>query len=200
MSFILDALKKSEAERQRQAGPALLEMRIVRPARRLPLWALVVGLLLIINVAVLAWLAWRPAPMPVATAPSIVAASTPIAITPAVVNAPAAQPALDVGASNTETGDNPADAAPAVAPAVAPSRLSNDANNLHNYVELSGKLPELRLDLHVYASNPSDRYAFINMRKVHEGDVTPDGVEVKEITREGVVLDFQGTEFLLGRQ
>ena len=43
MSFILDALKKSEAERQRQAGPALLEMRIVRPARRLPVWAVIVG-------------------------------------------------------------------------------------------------------------------------------------------------------------
>ena len=64
MSFILDALKKSESERQRQAGPALLEMRIVRPARRLPIWALVVGVLLIISVGVLAWLAWRPAPAP----------------------------------------------------------------------------------------------------------------------------------------
>ena len=27
MSFILDALKKSDSERQRQAGPALLEVR-----------------------------------------------------------------------------------------------------------------------------------------------------------------------------
>ena len=46
MSFILEALKKSESERQRQAGPALLEMRIVRPTHRLPIWALAVGFLL----------------------------------------------------------------------------------------------------------------------------------------------------------
>jgi hypothetical protein len=30
--------------------------------------------------------------------------------------------------------------------------------------------------------------------------VTPEGVQVKEITREGVVLDYRGTEFLLGHQ
>ena len=30
MSFILDALKKSENERQRQAGPSLADVRIVR--------------------------------------------------------------------------------------------------------------------------------------------------------------------------
>ena len=43
MSFILDALKKSEAERQRQAGPALLEMRVVRPRRRIPVWVWIGG-------------------------------------------------------------------------------------------------------------------------------------------------------------
>jgi hypothetical protein len=61
-------------------------------------------------------------------------------------------------------------------------------------------MPELRLDLHVYASNPADRYAFINMRKVREGDITPEGVQVRQITREGVVLEYHGAEFLLGRQ
>ena len=58
----------------------------------------------------------------------------------------------------------------------------------------------MRLDLHVYATNPAERYAFINMHKVHEGDTTAEGVQVREITREGVVLDYRGTEFLLGRQ
>ena len=71
---------------------------------------------------------------------------------------------------------------------------------MRTYAELGGSLPELRLDLHVYAANPAERYAFINMHKVHEGDITPEGVQVKEITRDGVVLDYHGTEFLLGRQ
>ena len=96
--------------------------------------------------------------------------------------------------------DNPADVEPAEpAPSgTAPGHAGTAG--LRNYAELGGKLPELRLDLHVYAAKSADRYAFINMRKVREGEVTSEGVQVKEITPDGVVLEYQGTEFLLGRQ
>ena len=219
MSFILDALKKSEAERQRQSGPALLEMRIVRPERRLPVWAIVVGVLLIVNVAVLGWLAWRPsgaqgnaarprptpamaageparaapAPVitvPVATTPALAAPATPAAQARA---APGGGVAANAGANDAE--ENPADLTPAV-----PAPPGADSNALRRYAELNGTLPELRLDLHVYAAKPADRYAFINMHKVREGDITPEGAHVLEITRDGVVLEFRGTEFLLGPQ
>jgi general secretion pathway protein B len=229
MSFILDALKKSENERQRQVGPALLEMRIVRPPRRLPIWALVVGALLILSVGVLAWLALRPAPAP-ATAATLAPAApytgvpgngsaangagaaaartapdTPgPAMAPAGAgSAPAAVPASvqpPAQSANVAADNNPADTEPAVAPPTGSMQEANNANNLHTYAELGGSLPELRLDLHVYAANPAERYAFINMHKVREGDVTTDGVQVKEITRDGVVLEYHGTEFLLGRQ
>jgi general secretion pathway protein B len=86
-----------------------------------------------------------------------------------------------------------------VAPAAGTAPESATAG-LRPYAELAGTLPPLRLDLHVYAANPAERYAFINMHKVHEGDVTPEGVRVTQITREGVVLDYRGTEFLLGRE
>jgi len=33
MSFILDALKKSETDRQRQATPALFEVKVAAPRR-----------------------------------------------------------------------------------------------------------------------------------------------------------------------
>jgi general secretion pathway protein B len=87
-----------------------------------------------------------------------------------------------------------------VAPSASSAREASETANLHTYAELGGSLPELRLDLHVYASNPAERYAFINMHKVREGDVTPEGMQVREITREGVVLEYRGTEFLLGHQ
>ena len=35
MSFILDALKKSETDRQRQASPALFEVKVAAPRFRL---------------------------------------------------------------------------------------------------------------------------------------------------------------------
>ena len=245
MSFILDALKKSEADRQRQAGPALLEMRVVPVQRRLPLWAIVVGVLLLVNVVVLGWFALHrtsadagnsagliaatPGGAP-AAAPTVAAGAAPGAAPaagtgnvpgallgtptmpgPASGNAPpwmaqqantaAAQndiPEREVAPSSAEA-DNPADHAPAVNDTAGTARSARGAG-LQNYVELSGKLPELRLDLHVYAARPADRYAFINMHKMREGDVTPEGVRVVEITADGAVLDYRGTEFLLGHQ
>jgi|SRR5579862_859596 len=227
MSFILDALKKSESERQRQAGPALLEMRIVRPARQLPVWVMIVGGVLILSVAALAWLVLKPSPAPAvaavpAAAPATAVASnaqpvaTPSAAAqpPANANVQGAPAVAPLAANNAAAGQaamtqppaaavadsNPADNEPAVAPTAGNFRDNSSASNLRTYAELGGSLPELRLDLHVYASNPAERYAFINMHKVREGDVTPEGVQVKEITRDGVVLDYRGTEFILGHQ
>ena len=60
MSFILDALKKSENARQRQAGPALFEVKVAPPRRALPVWAIVIGTLLLINVAAVSWMLLRP--------------------------------------------------------------------------------------------------------------------------------------------
>jgi general secretion pathway protein B len=224
MSFILDALKKSEAERQRQAGPALLEMRVLPPQRRLPLWAIAVGLLLIVNVLVLGWFALRREPAPAAAPPppavaAVSAAAAPAALpnatpntapvmVPPLVNTDAdtgggaesaAAPAGRSAAAAAAESDNPADNAPAENSAPGTVSIARGPA-LQNYSELNGKLPELRLDLHVYAANPAERYAFINMHKVREGEVTPEGVRVMEITNDGVVLDYRGTEFLLGHQ
>jgi general secretion pathway protein B len=218
MSFILDALKKSEAERQRQAGPALLEMRVVAPRRRWPAWTLVVGVLLVVNVLVLAWFAWRssatPGGAPLNTTPATATianrSATPTVSAAAVApetGAPAA-PASELSASAgvmgpqpaPVEGDNPADQEPAVSSSPGTVQPAPEGASLQNYAELNGKLPELRLDLHVYAATPAERYAFINMHKVREGDITPEGVRVLQITAEGVVLDYRGTEFLLGHQ
>jgi len=93
MSFILDALKKSEAERQRQAGPTLLELRITRPRRRYPLWSLLVGALLAANAAVLlTFLLRRPVAAPAAGASNVVAAPAPVAAAPKAA-APTSSPA-----------------------------------------------------------------------------------------------------------
>ena len=58
-------------------------------------------------------------------------------------------------------------------------------------------IPPLRLDLHVYAERPQDRFVMINMRKLHEGDTLPEGVRVETITNDGAVLSFNGSRFLL---
>jgi general secretion pathway protein B len=218
MSFILEALKKSESERQRQSGPALLEMRIVRPARALPAWAVVVGLMLIVSVAVLAWVALRPAapransatPLTTGAAQSGASGANALALgtgsVAGAVTGPVAPvaPAAPIAAANpgdaADAPANPADTAAAIAPGPDSSPPVGVHGNLQNYAQVSGRVPDLRLDLHVYAPNAAERYAFINMHKVREGDTTLEGVRVRQITREGVVLEYRGAEFLLGRQ
>ena len=279
MSFILDALKKAEAERQRQTGPTLLEVRVTPPRRRIPLWTLVIGALLGVNMLLLlVFVLRRPAaPLAAATsaptatsatsapapgspgqtaatpAPSaapipqtngsvpvpalqgvspadpgaVTAAAAGAAVPPptarlptypsAVATAPTVSPgpgempaAPDVvsrgGIDGGPGGDNPADYEPAVSAngraAAGSSRGADSGSHAEppSLSEIGGDLPNLRLDLHVYSTRPADRYALINMHRVHEGDVLPEGPRVVAIQADGVELSYRGQAFMLHPQ
>src|SRR5579864_7400108 len=127
MSFILDALKKSESDRQRQGGPALFEVKVAPPRHALPSWAVAIAGLFLANLAVVGWLLWRhaaaPAPGPApaaapAAAPSAVAVPSALAAlnTPAAAAAPAVTPSVR-GAPTAP----PAPAAPAASPESTPA-------------------------------------------------------------------------------
>jgi len=221
MSFILDALKKSESDRQRHSGPALFEVKVAPPRSALPLWAVAVAALLVVNLAILMWMLWpHPAARSAdsstaatrlaAQGPQAAAASTP-APPPLSLTAPAASPAAPAlpptPAVASGAGDNPDDYAPAAEPAAAPS-LSNrvrraTADGVPLYQDAAAtagaSIPQLRLDLHVFAQRPQDRFVMINMHKLREGDSLPEGVHVDSITPEGAVLSYGGARFLLPR-
>jgi general secretion pathway protein B len=242
MSFILDALKKAEAERQRQTGPTLLEVRVTQPRRRFPLWIIIIGALLLINIVLLGLFALRhpqagsataassavapapaaaPTPAPAVATPAVSAVASPAAppaaapaAVPAVL-APAEMPASadrssggsagrGAGADADAANDNPADfepAVPASGTAAARQRLDTGQHaEPPSLSDIGGNLPDLRLDLHVYAARAADRYALINMHRVHEGDVLPEGPRVLAIDRDGVELSYRGTEFMLRPQ
>src|ERR1700716_830189 len=61
MSFILDALKKSESDRQRQSGPALFEVKVAPPKSRFPVWAIAIVALLVVNMIIVGWMLLRRA-------------------------------------------------------------------------------------------------------------------------------------------
>lgn len=89
MSFILDALKKSENQRQRQIGPSFADVRVSRHTGEKPWWAVAVGALLVVNLAVLLVVLMRKGddrPAAAATAPT----DAPVAS--ASPHAPAARP------------------------------------------------------------------------------------------------------------
>ena len=80
MSMILEALRKSEAERQRGRAPGLfVEQRpAVAADRRVPAWAWGLGLLLVAVLAAWGWREWQRAlPVPAAPAPDAVVEAAP---------------------------------------------------------------------------------------------------------------------------
>ncbi len=89
MSFILDALKKSENDRQRQSGPALFEVRVAPPRSKLPLLAIVIVSLLVVNLGVVGWIMLRK-PAAAAVPRRRLQRQQPPAATPAPANASAA--------------------------------------------------------------------------------------------------------------
>jgi general secretion pathway protein B len=225
MSFILDALKKSEMDRQRQTVPGLMDARMTQRRHKLPVWAVALGVLLVVNLLVLTFILARK--------------STPAAQAPQRTEAPS-PPHADAAPAATEHF-SPLDAAPVYAPEIPvtaadsaaplhspPTRsaggLGNTAEHSAHHpdpllteaaqddnqevlptiseISLTGAqaLPELHLDVHVYATKPADRFVYINMRKYHEGATLEDGPIVERIRRDGVVLKFQGLRFVLPRQ
>ena len=60
-------------------------------------------------------------------------------------------------------------------------------------------LPELSVDLHVFAADPAKRAVFINGRRYTQGATIAEGPVVEEITREGVTLSWRGRRFTLPR-
>lgn len=210
MSFILDALKKAESERNRQSGPVLMDVRIAVPRRRLPGWAWVLGGVLLANLLVLAWLLLRtPAPKTAATplpAPAI--ALAPATAPPAAAQAAPPAPAYVVPApalaAQPQGALPPAQLPPSAAlpnnmPVTTPE-TAQDVEGLPTYQDLIAAgitLPPLALNLHVYDANPGNRYVLLNAMRLREGDFTPDGIKLERITPRGAVLDLRGRRFLL---
>jgi general secretion pathway protein B len=285
MSFILDALKKSELERQRQAIPGLMDAGPLERRPRFPLWAVALVVLLGVNLAVLLIVLLRSTPSSTHAIPSmgpplssIPASSPPGASSPATTapagsaSAPAAsasavsasakaRPTLAPRAVESPPAGppvraaehfSPMDATPVYAPEVpadndaaaasagseraseasgsaalgrtaaalagaSPARTARardpvltadedkadeEALPTIGEIDLSGQpaLPDLHLDVHVFATKPADRFVYINMRKFHEGAALADGLTLERIRRDGVVLNYHGLRFVLPRQ
>jgi general secretion pathway protein B len=217
MSFILDALKKSESERQRQAPAAFATVPSSEGGPRAPRWLWVLGGLLAINLVVLLGLFLRSGAGP-STTPTV-AQSVGVDESPSQAVARFAEQIEAAKLSESlrrASTSNPLsqrqgvseasiEAVPATAidtPTAIPS-VARSSASLPTIYELQANgvltLPELHLDIHVYSETPEDRFVFINMSKLREQSQLAEGPRVEEITPDGVVLDHRGTTFLLPR-
>ena len=208
MSFILDALKKSETDRQQQGNAEFAAVPIGPRATSVPRWLWVVGVLLAINLIVLIGLLLRPDSSPSTTQTAVSTISRPsqpeVTLPPSfeekVATAQKNVPAQQEADAEVEAA---ADTVRAVLISQDPSSVSSD--DLHPTLqEIRARgalnLPELHLDIHVYSDEPKDRFVFINMSKLREGSQLAEGPVVAEITPNGVVLGHQGQFFILPRE
>lgn len=228
MSFILDALKKSERERARNEQPSTLELPHGKQRRVTPVWMVIVLVLLLLNCGLLVFMMLRKS--------NSSQPATPAVTTPAADITPAAPPVLartprpvrsleeeaGIAAAEEDKTDEPAvDEAPATH--AAPTYNNNSAtssaarmvtttanpaapanNGFTATLESLGGhtalgLPELRLDLHVYAADTKERMVFINGKRYREGEVLGEGPTVAAINSQGAVLAWRGQNFLLPR-
>lgn len=58
-------------------------------------------------------------------------------------------------------------------------------------------LPDLQLNIHVFAEEPRERFVLVNGERFRTGDTLADGVRLVEIRREGAIVDFRDYRFLL---
>ncbi len=199
MSLILDALRKSERTRQQSLTGQLGVGETPPPPARLALpWTTLLGILLVVNALVLAVFFWRSnndnTAEPKAVAAPVAAYHPEVRPLSEEVQATTeATPVLPPQASPVTT---PAPAAPAAAPATP-----QDAGTLPTFdslpADLRQSLPALHLDVLGYAAQAADRFVVINLQRYRSGDSLPEGPRVVDILPQGVVLEFNGTRFLL---
>jgi general secretion pathway protein B len=215
MSFILDALKKSESERQRQASPTLADVARPVEKQKTPAWLWVLGALLLFNVAVLIGIYFRPATEAVIPPPMTLTEEPTTARPAPDVQEPAAE-STPIVSSREQPRPLAAEAATAAAkdteqretiepaPAAESRDMASDFDATPTYATLlaNGTIEggELHIDIHVYSDVAADRFVFINMNKYREGQQLVEGPRLIAITPDGAILQQSSYRFLLPRE
>ena len=209
MSFILDALKKSESERQQQSAAEFATIPSGDGGAGAPRWLWVVVLLLAVNVAVLAGLLMRDespraVPASIDLSPQTGTVEPGVPFEDRVAEARQRQPvAVEQEPAPPATTSPDSTPVPMQSPTAPPASAFTPAQlPTANALRANGtlQLADLHLDIHVYSEVPTDRFVFINMVKHRENSQLAEGPVIREITPEGVILDYRGTVFILPRE
>ena len=226
MSYILDALRKADAERERgsvpsiHAQPSFAGARPAGPAPASRMWIVVavIGVLIALIAAMAAYLLFGRSPAielakPVAPPPSTVAAApaapvplaspAPVAVAPALP-APAPPPARKVRAAPAASAaptTTPTAVASAPASAPRPPPAAKTEERIYTLDELPDdirrQLPALSVGGSMYSPTPASRLVIINGQVLREGEhITPD-LLVQQIRLKSAVMSFKGYRYTL---
>lgn len=216
MSYILDALKKSEQERGRGSAPnvqTLHSSSLNYRSNKMQLWPYMLLGAVLLNLAALFYfmlakpdtdsVARLPQPEQALTAtadmPDSVQPATRLSLAPEAEPGPEADAtmyrpiSLPVGSGTQALAISlPSEnASLAQVPGTVPEKDELPAN-------LQQHIPMMEFSAHVYSSNPLQRSIVINGRFMEEGDYLASDLFLSEITPKGAIFDFQGQLFHQG--
>ena len=225
MSYILEALKKSQAERQLGELPSIHAPQVqLHPApvaggaRRLPLW-LGLGAACIAAIGLWLWQPWQaavpvaaplaaavpapvaavaPAPAPVVAAPVAVPAPAPV-----VAAAPAPVVARPVPAPVSMPEPAPVQPAPVAkaapvpaAPVPAAVPVEEIIPGLRDLPEpIQRQIPAIALGGYIYSKDPADRLLLIDKVQRHEGEEVAPGLVLDKLQPKAAIFSFRGYRY-----
>ncbi len=217
MSYILEALKKSDQQRQRSAAPTLPAATVAVETSRKPVYyGLFAAALLGAGIAIGLLRPWQvPATEPAAARSPVLISKQPARTplyspsemagktaqqSPAPNSTPAALPAPKV-----EIQQAVATVGRAKPGAAAPMPLADSADAPPRAMPMTElpasiqqEMPAMTIQFHAYSSIPANRLVSINSLMLHEGESLMPGLRLEQITVEGMVFSYKGYRFQRG--
>ena len=196
MSYILEALKKSQAERQLGSAPTLQAVPLgaapLQAARksRLP-WIAIGGVALALAIGVAVWRVQTPVVQPAATV-ILTPPPAPVAVAPPAPVVVAPPPALAVVPPSAPASKP----APVVQPVAAPAQ-----EKLPFLRELPDAIqrmvPQVTFGGYMYSANPADRLILVDKVLRHEGEEVAPGLMLEKLQPRAAVMNYKGYRYLV---
>ena len=216
MSYILDALKKSEQERGHGSAPNVQTLHssgLNYHSNKTQLWPYILLAAIVINLGALFYFiiaktdveATSQAQQDITETKPVISDTTQAGadnnITAAAHTSDKVESIVYKPVSMPGTGRKTVIAS-TQAQAVETMQLQDTRNTVLEMDELPfdvlQQIPSLEFSAHVYSSNPLQRSIVINGRFMEEGDRLANDLFLNEITADGAIFDFQGQLFHQG--
>ena len=226
MSYILDALRKSDQQRQRGATPTLLTLQATAAEPGQPaywIYGLIAAFLVGAGI-VIGWLhPWQqqpPAGEAIAAKPlesnARQTAQAPVAPAPATVS-PSHAMARDRPTPSVSTAERRGTPPQAVATASTeplkrvpgepvtkgmtdPAQEQTVMTMGELPLAIRQELPSMQISLHMYSTRPKHSFVSINGRMLQEGEDLAPGIRLEQITPDGMIFSYKGYRFRHGVQ
>jgi hypothetical protein len=199
MSYILDALRKSEDNRNLSRLLNVENGTVTLPITARPsLQIIAIGAAVVVTLLVLFLVLLKLWRQPPAENVAVESSMTPAA-TADIRNDQAGATSLTDQLTKprrqtVKKAPTPAPVNTAIRPSHPPLKFLRAMPD-----DFRNRVPPLALNIHVYSPDSSQRILYINNHQVRAGDRMDNGVTVLDIVQDGAILEYEDTRFKLAR-